>query len=512
MVRILVMGVCVVLLVFAPSPAGAAQPTFGRPKESRPRSPGDARPPAGDASLSQATEPWREHDPPRLAPSSDAKTGEAYAWRSADGLRFAWRLPLNAQPSVAYDAVVFLHPARADFRWGLDNLMGDPGPAGAQHARIVISVDGVASLPGRENVRTWEGSDDQALRFRDFLLQMTRELPVQRVYLAGYGAGGSFAAYFAMRFPAVADGVVVQSAALFEGEPKGKTNVPMIFLHGSADSVTPLAVAFDARASCEEAGTRTARVRVMPEYNDFASPVRIGECVDYLVGIRSNDAGEVLEAARAMLTPKPADETDYQGPVWFAGAREVLLRLTGEQEGVDEPLEDVPGATRAEAEALLKRLDAHAEAHLKILRPAVGQDAALLGPDGGDWLGHLLAVREDFRGFPGVESWIAQIGFDAVQAEHRRIAREFTEAWAPTAVGAEAERMDLAAEAIPGAMLSWTLPLDAASRCRVWGRRATELKLSEESLKSLEAIENVERGLRSGIDAYQRLWQEWSLE
>jgi predicted esterase len=487
--------------------AALAQPTFGRPRETRPRSPADNRPPPGAEALSPADEPWRDTDPPREKFSDKAEPGTTYAWRSTDGLRFAWRLPEGFDPASGVDAVVLLHPRGADFRWGAATFTDVPeAPPGPARTRLIISVDGTAPFAGRPNVRSWEAQEFQALHFRDFLLQMTREFPVQRVFLAGQGEGGAFAVYFAMRFPALADGVVVQSAALFDGEPTGKTNIPLVFVHGSSDSITPLARAFAARSAFEDAGSTSARVRVAPGLNDFANPARIAEGLDYAKGLRSMDEGEVLSAARAILTPKPADEVGYRGPVWFAGAREVLLRLTGT--GV-EPLEDVAAETRVSAQTLLDRIDAHAEAHLAVLRPVVGPSAALLGPDGGAWLGHLLALREDFRGVPAVEAFIAEIGFDAVQAEHRALAAEFRDRWDPDA-GEPGEQFAGAVDAFGGAFLSWTLPLDVGGRCRAWARRAGELKIPPETAAQVEVVENVDKGVRDGLEGYQRLWSRWT--
>jgi len=50
----------------------------------------------------------------------------------------------------------------------------------------------------------------------------------------------------------------------------------------------------------------------------------------------------------------------------------------------------------ADAQEIVKKIEEHAEKHVKALEKDVPSKKELKA--GGEWLGHLVALREDFRG------------------------------------------------------------------------------------------------------------------
>ena len=68
---------------------------------------------------------------------------------------------------------------------------------------------------------------ENCVRFRDVLLEFSRNLPVRSIFLYGQGGGGKFAAYFSVAFPALADGVLAHGTAIAENSAI-KTTVLML--------------------------------------------------------------------------------------------------------------------------------------------------------------------------------------------------------------------------------------------------------------------------------------------
>jgi pimeloyl-ACP methyl ester carboxylesterase len=496
-----------------------AQPTFGKPKP-RPRpetetpaNPGADTPSTETDLLGSTGNPaapgwneWRDTDPERLAPSSDATPGKAYAWKSKEGLRYTWTLPKDYKKGEGYDLVVLCHPNRADFRWG---TLNHPAPAtagerGFRPTDIVIGIDGTSANERNPDIRTFEPEPASIIQFRDLVLEVSRTFPVDRIYLYGMGGGGEFVQCFAAAFPALTDGIVVHGcSAPPDCVKKGRT--PLVLIHGAKDLLIPLNVSFDARRAYTDAEHTNVRLRILQSFNDFPNPVRASECLDWVKAMRTDDADQLLASVRSMLTPKRPDEYEYRTAVWFGAAREALGRLIGEGEN---PIKDASAEDAATAKALIDKIEAEGEKHIAVLRPMInsaGLSAQAL--DGKPWLGHLIAMREDFRGVKSVDAFMTSIGYDELLAAHDDAALGFVESWAPD--GDAATAFDEAVSVIQRCWLSQFLPIDIGPRMRFFARKADELKFPPDSMEKYEYFQNWEKGWKDGLDAYEVMWRKW---
>ena len=519
-----------------------------------------------DAAKNPAQIPeWRDDDPPRQAPSVTATPGKVYAWKTAEGLRYAWSLPFDFEAGKAFNVVVILPPAGMDFRWGFASHKREPeSQGGFRPGDLVISIDGPFFDPrrGPGGSRWFDINPRTIYRFRDVMLELSRELPVKHLYLYGSGGidvasttrfehvrsdepppeasplpdapdeppsprpsdkhllcgGGAFVTAFSAAFPALGDGIVVHSSGII---PKAAVNssVPIVFLHGAKDAIHPLSEAVDAREAYAKAKHPCARLRVMRAFNDFPNPVRDSETLDFLDGLRTDDAAELVACAQRLLTPKPADEFDYTAPVWYAGAYEILSRLTAPARPNDDqaspadfpPPPDITDNQRAQARAWQNAIDAEAKVHAQAIAKLLATDDLRTLPlDGGSWLGYLLAYREDFRGVPACEAFARSISFDAVYQEHAAIAKELLESWQEHSGAPEAgDRYRGAIERLPHCFLYEALPVELVGYLRACARKAGELQLTADEKDRFEFATLWDTGWREGLDAYAARWRSW---
>lgn len=499
--------------------AAHAQPTFGKPRpkprpaEEAPEKPDPGAPTPEQEILGSTGNPaapgwkeWRDTDPERLAPTADATPGKPYAWKSREGLRYTWTLPKDFKKGEGYDLVVLCHPNRADFRWG---TLNHPAPAtagerGFRPGDIVVGIDGTTANDHNPDIRTFEPTPESVVQFRDLVLEISRTFPVNRIYFYGMGGGGEFVQCFAAAFPALTDGIVVHGcSAPFDCVKKGRT--PLVLMHGAKDLIVPLSVSFEARRAYADAEHTNVRLRVLQSFNDFPNPVRASECLDWVKAMRTDDAEQLLASVRAMLTPKRPDEYEYRSAVWFGAAREALGRLIGEGEN---PIKEVPDDAAAAARALIGKIEAEGQRHIDVLRPMINAAGlAAQSLDGKPWLGHLIAMREDFRGVKCVDEFFASIGYDELAASHDSAAAGLIESWSPDGDGAAA--FDDAVNAIQKCWLSQLLPIDIGPRMRFFARKADELKLAPDAMEKYEYFQNWEKGWKDGLEAYESLWRKW---
>jgi pimeloyl-ACP methyl ester carboxylesterase len=508
------------VMMLALAGGAPAQPTFGGPKPKpkgtpveapdgkRPAAPGPPKP--VNPGVTQPPEEWSGDDPERRKPDTEAKPGEWYCWKTSDGLRYAWSLPAKFEKGKAYDVVVMLHPDRMDFRWGVSNHLR--GEDGFRPDCIAVSVDGMAANAKRPELRTFEPTTENCVRFRDVLLEFSRVLPARHLILYGQGGGGRFASYFGMAFPALADGVLDFGGGIAANKA-AKSTVPMVFMHGAKDSITPLSASVEACKAFQDAGHKGVRLRTLRKYNDFPNQNCAADCVDYLRAMRTDDPAEALEIAARMLTVKPADEFGYVGTPWFAGAMGALSRITG---GADDPykFEKEPSAeVKKKADALAEKIEREGEANatnIRTLLRASGMEKGDFVLDGEAWLGYMLAVRDDFRGVKSVEKLAAELKLDEQIAAHAEAARDLWTTWNVSA--SEGDKYQRAVEQITKCFLCEALPVDLLPRCRACMKKANELEIDSESRNLFEFIQHWDHGWSEGLEVYELRWQNWSVE
>lgn len=505
---------CLLAVLSLAGPA-VAQPGFGeRKKPAEPKPATDSPTPTPetmpDPSASSVTPPpeWTDKDPERKAPSADAEPGVYFAHKNADGLRYVWSLPKPFEKGKGYDLIVMLHPDGQDFRWGPANHPRiKDGPVFKPDC-IIVSIDGIAADARRPGARFFEPTSENAVRFRDVMLEFSRVFPVRGMYVYGQGEGGKFAAYFAVSFPALADGVLAHGSGIVDGSA-AKNSVPIVFMHGAKDASTPLQQSLDAAEQFSGLGHPAAHVRVLRGFNDFTSAVSAADMIDYLRAMRSDNPDIILERVRAMLKPKPPDELNYRPIPWFAGAARALKRITT-PEILEKP---ATAEQKAAAQALLDKIDAFG-AQLAINAREMLKASGITQPPlelvGGPWLGYLTALRDDFAGVPSVDALAKEMDYDRATADHLAKAQDLIETWNTSA--SDSRRFEAAIDALPGCFLYEGLPVDLAGRMRASIRKADELELSVGDRDRYEFVTLYEQGWRDGWRDYQKDVRRWRVE
>ena len=123
------------------------------------------------------------------------------------------------------------------------------------------------------------------------------------------------------------------------------------------------------------------------------------------------------------------------------------------------------------------------------------------------WLGHLVALREDFRGVDSVESYVKKIGYDAEQASQKKASNAIFEAW----YGSSPPRAiyETIVTNLGGAFLVEGLPAELAERMESWKSGAKGFGIDATMLKKHSDFEAFEDGWKAGSDAYRAVWRSW---
>jgi predicted esterase len=464
---------------------------------------------------------WAGGDPP-ADPRADlrsAPTGTVLSVTSAvrsldhegqpldDFVRYSFSLP-EGFDGAPRDLVIICHGLGLDHRWGLA-----ANPHGVfRPGDIVVAVDGT-----RENLdgtRTWGPSALDTSAFRDLTLELSRTFPTRRIYLYGHSQGAFFVLAAGSHFPRLYNGVLVHAGGVLNSTRIGpaQRGMPVAFLHGSEDYVAPLRWGIDARDALMAENFRVLSMRRVYGLSHDPAPAHAHMGIDWLVAMTTPDGAEALRLARALLMP-PAGLTPA-----FGQAAQVLARfdLPDEKGAWPRGFAGLTDAQRAQARALSVSLEALGLRHAGALRAQVPDDAwarvlrrVPLEPDEKrpEWLGHLLALREDFRHVASVEAFIADIGFDAAQAAHDARARTMMQAYVeqtPRAAFAEVLRL------LPECALFEGLPPDMPGELLEWGRHAATYNLREQDARLTGLIRQWQGALSAGRKRYEQINAGWS--
>ncbi|MBK7642786.1 MAG: hypothetical protein IPJ19_06985 [Planctomycetes bacterium] len=440
----------------------------------------------------------RAEDPPQRAPSADAPAQKLFMTTAKAGeLRYSWVLPKDYDGKTPRNLTVILHGTGGDFHWGyLNNPIGVFRPND-----IVVSVDGTSPAGGS---RVFLGEKNDVELFKKFLEELRATFVVDRVFLYGHSQGSFFVAYYMGLCPDTVTGGVAHASGSWNNslKPKELKKLALVFMHGSLDPVVPYGQSLYSRNDYQERGFPLTHLRRLANYNHWPQAVRATEELDWCQGMTCADPKEALECALSMLRTKPADEYQWTSVVDFSGARLVLQRLLGKGPA---PLAQVPEDLAKSATEWLAKIDEHADAHVKALRAVLPKKGALV-LDGKPWLGHLLPLREDFRGVEAVEKLMTEIGFDKLAEAQAKAAKPLYDAWYADGKK-DSDYAGPVLENIGKCFLVDGLPWNLREKMKEW--KGKKLDLSPKLAKKWSEWDDYQKGIEDGWKQYESLWQKW---
>jgi predicted esterase len=444
-------------------------------------------------------------DPPRRDPTLNAEPHKAYMAVSKGGLRYAWVLPEKLAKGDQRDLIIICHGTGLDYRWGPANYK----PGQFRPRDIVVSVDGPTAA--KNGTRLFMGEPDDAKAFAEFIGEMKAAFPVRRILLYGHSQGSFFVLYFVGEHPELVDGVVAHASGVWTWTKyNGKVaRIPIVLMHGTQDPVVPYGQSIGGRDWYVEQGHRTVALRRLPMYNHWPNAVRASECLDWCIGMKTADPAEALAAALAMAAPKPADEYQYECPAWFAGAREVLRRFEGSgPRPFPEPALASAADAKSRAAALAAAIDAEGARQVASLRELL-KPGSTLSLDGRPWLGHLVPLREDFRGVKPVEDYFKRLGYDALLKQHNDASGPLYNAWYGN--DGPAAKFKAVTDTLPRCFLVEGLPAGLGKQMEDWMKRAKELDIPAEAMRRYAEVARWRNGWDEGLARYRELWSAWRL-
>jgi predicted esterase len=439
---------------------------------------------------------------PGKPPNPDAQAHTPYGWKSLNNLRFVWWLPEKYDRNVPRNLTVVCHPARADYRWGFWNLK----PESFRKDDVVVSVDGPTE---QRDDRLFSLDKKDAASFDAFLGEMRRTFAVDRVFLYGWGEGGVFALAFAGDHADSIAGTVAHASGDWVGfAPGGEAKkVAVALLHGSADAEAPFSVALERREAYAKAGWPLVLLRRLDLTGHEINGARAEEALAWCQGMTATKPEEALACALEILRPPPRDPQDSETKVGFSGAREILRRL--EKKG-PAPFADVPEAVASEAQKWASEIEALGAKHVAALRPQLKSNKIpKLDPkvESGAWLGHLVPLRTDFRGVESVESYLKELGYDAIAAAHEKAGRAISEMWSR-----ERDPKKLFGAVVDGIGKAYFydgFPADLLEKMKEWRADTRKYAIPAGAEKKYAELETWQRWSEEGHRAYLAICQEW---
>ncbi len=432
------------------------------------------------------------------APAAEAPAHKWFQSESKGKLHFAWEVPKDYDGKTPRNMTVILHGSNLDWQWGpannpLDRFRPDD---------IVVSVDGTTPAQGRAHNFMGEKKDADA--FAAFLGEMKSAFAVRDVYLYGHSQGAFFVTFFAGEHPDMVTGVVAHSSGSWNWS---KTTPPVrkvaiAFMHGTKDPVVPYFQSPGARDAYVKAGFKLVHLRRLQNWNHWPNADRATECLDWCEGMTTADPAVALAAARRILTPKKVDQYQWVTVVGFSGARDVLRRIEGKGPA---PFKDVDPKVASDAAAIVAKIEGHAAKHVEVLEKQVPTRKEL--KPGGDWLGHMVALREDFRGVDAVEAYMKKIEYDDVLESQAKASQTIWNAW--EAQKDPKKAFEAIVDSISGAFLVEALPAEIDEKMEEWKKGAKKLGIADKLQKKYADFEAWKSGWEKGLKEYESLWKEW---
>lgn len=179
----------------------------------------------------------------------------------------------------------------------------------------------------------------------------------------------------------------------------------------------------------------------------------------------------------------------------------ILERLEGKGPA---PLAQVPDDIVKSAREWLTKIDEQADAQVKALRAVLPKKGGL-ALDGKPWLGHLLSLREDFRGVDAVEKLVTEIGLEKALEAQNKAAKPLWDAW--YSQKNESAKAEAVLETIGKSFLLDGLPFDLRESMNAW--KDKKLDVPAKVAKKWSDWDSYVKGLDDGWKQYESIWKKW---
>lgn len=449
---------------------------------------------------------------------------------AGDPIRYQVRLPEGFQASKPATLVVVLHPQGKTVDWTFATY----DAKSFRTSDVIIAMESTTITD--EGERVFAPRPQDAVPMRDALLDFSRAYPTAKIILIGHEDAGRFALAFAAGFPRLIDGVVAVRSGMLDRTPTrgGISGLPVVFVHSPKDTGVAYVMSVDARDAFrkDEHPTATLRRGTSTDAKLTGEAEGVSDAVEYILGITARTPGEALAAVERLLRPRTLDELNAgESGIPFGMAREILRRFEAEkpkeaekaepekrEDGMIPPpkfdvtrkFKDLSEEDRKRAFDLSVKIEQHAQLHARVLRRAVKDSGGIKLAPASTWIGHVSALREDFRGVESIEELIEELGIDA-QYETARdsgdvIRSAFTEEKPPEQV------FRAVVEQLPSALLDDALPAGMEKAMTDWAKEGEKAGLDAELLKAYEAVKVYFDCRRAGLKTYNELLASWKLE
>lgn len=446
-----------------------------------------------------------------VATSSKAALDETHQ-ETDTKLHYTFVLPEGFKPTQPRDMVIMLHGFGLDHTWAART---NPPPLFCTD-KIVIAPDGTReSDDGKGFSPGLEGPD--LLVLRDFVLEMTRTFPTGRIIIYGHSQGAFQALAFGNQFPRLVNGVVSHSGGLIaQMRLGGLKAVPTVFVHGTEDAVIPYRLSVDARDILLEKEAVITHLRRVYGHAHEANPAEAEGAINFCIAMSTDKPEVTLNAARLLLKPIGTNSPPFNLAV------AALKRFEIDPEDMKAWPKGFKAATdeqKAEAKALILSIEAQGLRHIAELRKQLPDAAALKNatfePDHPtpNWLGHILALREDFRGVQSVEDYLKEIGLDEAQDKHDEAARSISRVMDSPDWGGEGalpkEAYAIVLSTLPKAYLFEPMPGDLGPSMSDWHKRAESLHIPADRRDLYPIVTQYLGAVEKGRSAYRAINAQW---
>ncbi|MBY0309182.1 MAG: hypothetical protein K2Q09_10610, partial [Phycisphaerales bacterium] len=309
-------------------------------------------------------------------------------------------------------------------------------------------------------------------------------------------------------------------------------------VHGTEDAVVPLRVGVDGRDALERSGARAVVLRRVMGGGHAPDVREAARGVAWVRGMSTDKGVEALSAAKRVLEvagPEGGNgaggaekgqveilpHASGQAPA-FGMAAAILRRFeadSSDKNAWPRGLADATEEQKKEAKGLALRIEAQGLRHVAALRGALPDAAALraaaFAPDAPApwWLGHVLSLREDFKGVESVDAYMKELRYDELLEEHEAAGKAIIEALeAPEWGGmgmAPKEAFGVVIAQLPNAYLQEGLARNMERDMADWGARSAELHLEQREVDLLPVVKQYFSAVRKGRERYVEVNLEW---